>query len=241
MKHVCKTFTAYFEGIVELQESNAKHYARLGDNLSLPVAENAPYMAEEKYQSLQNLLSTVKEDTAQIASSYQRFGKNLETAVVEPLRQIRLELKAQSRSIENEVGKREQERDKWQTASSNALVTFNHALATHKAGNVDLTAKSEPYVAARNLKAVLVSELHHDNELKRVTIAWQQRCKTVGALLLIRIAMWRSIGSTARGDDCQATPRRLRYFQPVARLDSDRARQNLEQHQQDYHWLESRD
>lgn len=34
-------------------------------------------------------------------------------------------------------------------------------------------------MAWRNTRAVLLEELQHDNELKRVTTAWQQRCRTL--------------------------------------------------------------
>jgi hypothetical protein len=65
LKHLIKGFTAYFASIVELQEYNARHYAKLATNLELPVAENAPYMDKGKYAGLESLLSTVKENTTQ--------------------------------------------------------------------------------------------------------------------------------------------------------------------------------
>lgn len=196
IKHVIKALTAYFDSFAGLEQDHTKSLIKMAkevDAVQLQTNESADFLPKTEMSSLSNVLNRISEGTRSVADQHALLAKNINAACTEPLKQMRLDIKAHVKGIETDVGKREEGIIEWRQASQNAQAEFAQALAIFKSGAADLTVRSEPFVAQRNVTAVLKRQYLEENELLRATIAWQGRSKTFEEAVVSQLkAIWTS-------------------------------------------------
>lgn len=122
LKHLVKGLISYVDGCQTLHEHNSKTYSKLASDLSENVVQESQQFLDASQQGgFQKLLLDIKSDTNGVSSAHAVLARNLDSAVLAPLKQLRLEIKANVKSIESEVGKLETDRERWKTGQPPAF------------------------------------------------------------------------------------------------------------------------
>lgn len=143
-------------------------------------------------EGLVNLLTEVRTSSRTVAQHHASQAKATETAAVEPLKKLRVEIKSFIRSLEAEVAKREaavlEHRD---TSAVSSLPAFQykqlklvvqvvlsdlaHSLAAARSNSSEVDARTDPYIVDRAARKTLEAQATEENDLHQATAIWQQK------------------------------------------------------------------
>ncbi|KIJ11503.1 hypothetical protein PAXINDRAFT_177335 [Paxillus involutus ATCC 200175] len=170
-KAIVKQLIAYFEGIADIQNNIAKEYTKLGAVIQVPFRAGNQFLGEG---GLQDVYYNIRDKTRVIADQHANLGRTIDSSIVQHLQKLRTEIKAHIKNVQNDTGKLATSVAKERELSAKMIGELSTTISIFKNTPMNVTAKSDPYVANVGVARQLQKQVHEENALQKSIIIMQQ-------------------------------------------------------------------
>ncbi|KAL1741290.1 hypothetical protein HDZ31DRAFT_45755 [Schizophyllum fasciatum] len=170
-KAIVKQLIAYFEGIADIENSTAKELTKLGAVIQVPFRAGNQFLGEG---GLQDTYYAIRDKTRTIADHHANLGRTIDSSIVQHLQKLRVEIKAHVKNIQNDTGKLATSVAKERELSTRYIAELGSSITAFKNTPMNVTAKTDPYVANSAVQRQLHKQVHEENLLQKSIIIIQQ-------------------------------------------------------------------
>ncbi|KAJ7163876.1 hypothetical protein C8R43DRAFT_918869 [Mycena crocata] len=170
-KAIVKQLITYFEGVADVQNATAKELTKLGAVLQVPFRTGNQFLGEG---GLQDIFFDIRDKTRVVADQHANFGRAIDTSIVQHLQKLRTEIKAHLKNVQNDTGKLATNVAKERELSTRLISELSSNIATFKSTPMNVTTKTDPYVANAAVVRQLQKQVHEENLLQQSIINMQQ-------------------------------------------------------------------
>ncbi|KIK96295.1 hypothetical protein PAXRUDRAFT_318966 [Paxillus rubicundulus Ve08.2h10] len=170
-KAIVKQLIAYFEGIADIQNNIAREYTKLGAVIQVPFRAGNQFLGEG---GLQDVYYNIRDKTRVIADQHANLGRTIDSSIVQHLQKLRTEIKAHIKNVQNDTGKLATSVAKERELSAKMIGELSTTINIFKNTPMNVTAKSDPYVANVGVARQLQKQVHEENALQKSIIIMQQ-------------------------------------------------------------------
>ncbi|KAF8835672.1 hypothetical protein BDN67DRAFT_1072312 [Paxillus ammoniavirescens] len=170
-KAIVKQLIAYFEGIADIQNNIAREYTKLGAVIQVPFRAGNQFLGEG---GLQDVYYNIRDKTRVIADQHANLGRTIDSSIVQHLQKLRTEIKAHIKNVQNDTGKLATNVAKERELSAKMIGELSTTISIFKNTPMNVTAKSDPYVANVGVARQLQKQVHEENALQKSIIIMQQ-------------------------------------------------------------------
>ncbi|KAH9023672.1 hypothetical protein EDB85DRAFT_1990078 [Lactarius pseudohatsudake] len=161
-KAIVKQLVAYFEGIADIENNTAKEMTKLAAVIQVPFRSANQFLGEG---GLQDVYYGIRDKTRVIADQHANLGRTIDGSIVQHLQKLRVEIKAHIKNVQNDTGR---------LATSVAKEHLTNDISTFKNTPLQVTAKTDPYVANIAVVRQLHKQVNEENALQKSIIIMQQ-------------------------------------------------------------------
>ncbi|KAL0945209.1 hypothetical protein HGRIS_000721 [Hohenbuehelia grisea] len=170
-KAIVKQLIAYFEGIADIENNTAKELTKLGAVIQVPFRAGNQFLGEG---GLQDIYYGIRDKTRTIADQHANLGRTIDSSIVQHLQKLRTEIKAHLKNIQNDTGKLATNVAKERELSTRLIAELATNINSFKNTPMNVTNKSDPYVANQVVFRQLQKQVHEENLLQKSIIIMQQ-------------------------------------------------------------------
>ncbi|KAF7311306.1 PH domain-containing protein [Mycena kentingensis (nom. inval.)] len=170
-KAIVKQLIAYFEGVADIHNSNAKELTKLGAVIQVPFRAGNQFLGEG---GLQDIYYDVRDKTRAIADQHANLGRTIDSSIVQHLEKLRTEIKAHLKNIQNDTGKLASNVAKERELSTRLISELSSGISSFKNTPMAVTSKTDPYVVNQAVVRQLTRQVHEENLLQKSIIIMQQ-------------------------------------------------------------------
>lgn len=176
LKHLVKGLTAYYAALKQQYTSQADSIHKLGDTLPLPFHEKS-FLQPEDPAGYQAALHGVRNRTIALANIYRDLAASIDSQVIKPLEQARLDIKAFLKQMDNDLGALHMLCDKERELTAQALMEHDKGVTLSDAvqlGHNAATPHQDPFVTSGWATTQLARQTELENKLNRTSIEYQK-------------------------------------------------------------------
>ncbi|KAF7302372.1 PH domain-containing protein [Mycena chlorophos] len=170
-KAIVKQLIAYFEGIADIHNSNAKELTKLGAVIQVPFRAGNQFLGEG---GLQDIYYDVRDKTRAIADQHANLGRTIDSSIVQHLEKLRTEIKAHLKNIQNDTGKLASNVARERELSTRLISELSSGISSFKNTPMAVTNKTDPFVINQAVVRQLTKQVHEENLLQKSIIIMQQ-------------------------------------------------------------------
>ncbi|KAH7884879.1 hypothetical protein F5I97DRAFT_1812689 [Phlebopus sp. FC_14] len=170
-KAIVKQLIAYFEGIADIENNIAKEYTKLGAVIQVPFRSGNHFLGEG---GLQDVYYNIRDKTRTIADQHANLGRTIDSSIVQHLQKLRTEIKAHIKNVQNDTGKLATSVAKERELSIRVIGDLATCISIFKNTPMNVTNKTDPYVANAAVARQLRKQVHEENALQKSIIIMQQ-------------------------------------------------------------------
>ncbi|KAI0750313.1 hypothetical protein C8Q80DRAFT_1101361 [Daedaleopsis nitida] len=203
-KAIVKQLIAYFEGIADIENNVAREMTKLAAVIQVPFRAGNQFLGEG---GLQDVFYGVRDKTRAIADQHANLGRTVDGSIVQHLQKLRAEIKAHIKNIQNDTGKLATAVAKERELSAKLIGDLGTNVSIMKNTPLQVTARSDPYVANQVVARQLVKQVHTENALQKSLLLTQASSAMFEASLIQALqsawatfAEWRARMDSSVGD-----------------------------------------
>ncbi|KAL1720181.1 hypothetical protein EV715DRAFT_250513 [Schizophyllum commune] len=170
-KAIVKQLIAYFEGVADIENNTAKEMTKLSAVIQVPFRAGNQFLGEG---GLQDTYYAIRDKTRTIADHHANLGRTIDSSIVQHLQKLRVEIKAHVKNIQNDTGKLATSVAKERELSTRYIAELGASITAFKNTPMNVTAKTDPYVANSAVQRQLHKQVHEENLLQKSIIIIQQ-------------------------------------------------------------------
>ncbi|KAH8979560.1 hypothetical protein EDB92DRAFT_1903971 [Lactarius akahatsu] len=170
-KAIVKQLVAYFEGIADIENNTAKEMTKLAAVIQVPFRSANQFLGEG---GLQDVYYGIRDKTRVIADQHANLGRTIDGSIVQHLQKLRVEIKAHIKNVQNDTGRLATSVAKERELSSRLVADLTNDISTFKNTPLQVTAKTDPYVANIAVVRQLHKQVNEENALQKSIIIMQQ-------------------------------------------------------------------
>ncbi|KAI0706601.1 hypothetical protein C8Q76DRAFT_771115 [Earliella scabrosa] len=169
-KAIVKQLIAYFEGIADIENNVAREMTKLGAVIQVPFRSGNQFLGEG---GLQDVFYGIRDKTRAIADQHANLGRTVDGSIVQHLQKLRTEIKAHIKNIQNDTGKLATSVAKERELSAKLIGDLGTNVSILKNTPLQVTARTDPYVANQAVYRQLVKQVHTENALQKSLLLTQ--------------------------------------------------------------------
>ncbi|RDX41838.1 hypothetical protein OH76DRAFT_1411753 [Lentinus brumalis] len=203
-KAIVKQLISYFEGIADIENNVAREMTKLAGVIQVPFRAGNQFLGEG---GLQDIFYGIRDKTRAIADQHANLGRTVDGSIVQHLQKLRAEIKAHIKNIQNDTGKLATAVAKERELSEKFIGDLGTTIAILKNTPMQVTARSDPYVANQAVSRQLVKQVHTENALQKSLLLTQASSAMFEASLIQALQSawatfneWRTRMDTSVGD-----------------------------------------
>ncbi|KAH9937880.1 uncharacterized protein BXZ73DRAFT_100096 [Epithele typhae] len=203
-KAIVKQLISYFEGIADIENNVAREMTKLGAVIQVPFRAGNQFLGEG---GLQDIFYGIRDKTRAIADQHANLGRTVDGSIVQHLQKLRTEIKAHIKNIQNDTGKLATSVAKERELSAKFIGDLGTNISVLKNTPLNVTARTDPYVANQAVARQLVKQVHTENALQKSLLLTQASSAMFEASLIQALqsawatfAEWRTRMDTAIGE-----------------------------------------
>ncbi|KAI0247704.1 hypothetical protein BJV78DRAFT_1243433 [Lactifluus subvellereus] len=170
-KAIVKQLIAYFEGIADIENNTAKEMTKLAAVIQVPFRSANQFLGEG---GLQDVYYGIRDKTRVIADQHANLGRTIDGSIVQHLQKLRVEIKAHIKNVQNDTGRLATSVAKERELSARLVAQLTNDISTFKNTPLQVTAKTDPYVANVAVFRQLHKQVNEENALQKSIIIMQQ-------------------------------------------------------------------
>ncbi|KAI0031133.1 hypothetical protein K488DRAFT_52764 [Vararia minispora EC-137] len=170
-KAIVKQLIAYFEGVADIENNTAKELTKLGAVIQVPFRSGNQFLGEG---GLQDIFYGVRDKTRVIADQHANLGRTIDSSIVQHLQKLRVEIKAHIKNVQNDTGRLATSVAKERELSAKLISELATNVSVFKNTPLQVTSKTDPYVANMAVARQLQKQVHEENALQKSIIIMQQ-------------------------------------------------------------------
>ncbi|KAG7448406.1 uncharacterized protein BT62DRAFT_889346 [Guyanagaster necrorhizus] len=174
-KAIVKQLIAYFEGIADIENNTAKELTKLGAVIQVPFRAGNQFLGEG---GLQDIYYGIRDKTRVIADQHANLGRTIDSSIVQHLQKLKTEIKAHIKNVQNDTGRLATSVAKERELSTRYIAELATNISAYKNTPMNVTAKTDPYVANTAVIRQLQKQVHEENLLQKSIIIMQQNSAT---------------------------------------------------------------
>ncbi|KAH9964705.1 hypothetical protein BGW80DRAFT_1347388 [Lactifluus volemus] len=170
-KAIVKQLIAYFEGIADIENNTAKEMTKLAAVIQVPFRSANQFLGEG---GLQDVYYGIRDKTRVIADQHANLGRTIDGSIVQHLQKLRVEIKAHIKNVQNDTGRLATSVAKERELSARFVAQLANDINTFKNTPLQVTAKTDPYVANLAVVRQLHKQVNEENALQKSIVIMQQ-------------------------------------------------------------------
>ncbi|KAI0781756.1 hypothetical protein C8Q75DRAFT_571514 [Abortiporus biennis] len=169
-KAIVKQLIAYFEGVADIENNVAREMTKLAAVIQVPFRAGNQFLGEG---GLQDVYYQIRDKTRAIADEHANLGRTIDGSIVQHLQKLRVEIKAHIKNIQNDTGKLATAVAKERELSAKLIGDLGTNISILKNTPMNVTPKTDPYVANQIVGRQLVKQVHTENALQKSILLTQ--------------------------------------------------------------------
>ncbi|KAM5544910.1 hypothetical protein V8D89_001808 [Ganoderma adspersum] len=169
-KAIVKQLISYFEGIADIENNVAREMTKLAGVIQVPFRSGNQFLGEG---GLQDIFYGIRDKTRAIADQHANLGRTVDGSIVQHLQKLRTEIKAHIKNIQNDTGKLATAVAKEREFSAKLIGDLGTNVSIYKNTPLNITAKTDPYVANQAVARQLLKQVHTENALQKSLLLTQ--------------------------------------------------------------------
>ncbi|EJF56017.1 hypothetical protein DICSQDRAFT_72320 [Dichomitus squalens LYAD-421 SS1] len=169
-KAIVKQLISYFEGIADIENNIAREMTKLAGIIQVPFRSGNQFLGEG---GLQDIFYGIRDKTRAIADQHANLGRTVDGSIVQHLQKLKAEIKAHIKNIQNDTGKLATAVAKERELSAKLIGDLSTNVSIYKNTPLNITAKTDPYVANQAVFRQLVKQVHTENALQKSLLLTQ--------------------------------------------------------------------
>ncbi|KAG5650317.1 hypothetical protein H0H81_012639 [Sphagnurus paluster] len=219
-KAIVKQLIAYFEGIADIENNTAKELTRLGAVIQVPFRSGNQFLGEG---GLQDIYYGIRDKTRVVADEHANLGRTIDSSIVQHLHKLRTEIKAHIKNVQNDTGKLATSVAKERELSTRLIAELASNISAFKNTPLNVTHKTDPYVANVVVTRQLQKQVHEENLLQKSIIITQQNSAHFEAGIVSAIqSAWATFAEWQSRSTLAITSTRTALAEHMASLAPDR-------------------